>query len=111
MIPKKLVIVGLRGTPTRSRTGPHRWEPRRSTVSFCQQEDRLVRRLELLHDRKAISIAEAVLRQMTGVLPKTETCPQTAEFSSLWDFEELYGAPADFACGYCKKRADVVRRT
>jgi transcriptional regulatory protein RtcR len=100
MAAKKLVIIGLLGTQLDRGLGPHRWEGWRPTVSLCQQEDLLVCRLELLHDRKATARAEVVAGDITSVSPETEVRRHTVEFSDAWDFEEVYGALADFARGY-----------
>src|ERR1700742_1545530 len=102
---KKLVILGLLGTQLDRGVGPRRWESWRPTVSLCQQEDLLVCRLELLHDRKATSLAEAVAKDITSVSPETEVRRHTVEFKDPWDFEEVYGALADFARG-CKFQPD-----
>ncbi|MDB6153142.1 MAG: Fis family transcriptional regulator [Chthoniobacteraceae bacterium] len=100
MASKKLVIFGLLGTQLDRGIGPQRWENWRPTVSLCQQEDLLVSRLELLHDRKASSMAEAVAEDIVKVSPETEVRRHTVGFSDAWDFEEVYGALADFARGY-----------
>lgn len=100
MASKKLVILGLLGTQLDRGVGPRRWEGWRPTVSLCQQEDLLVSRLELLHDRKATAMAEGVAADITSVSPETEVRRHTVEFSDAWDFEEVYGALADFARGY-----------
>src|SRR6202789_3947522 len=97
---KKLVILGLLGTQLDRGAGPRRWEGWRPTVSLCQQEDLLVSRLELLHDRKSSSMAEGVARDIAGVSPETEVRRHTVEFKDAWDFEEVYGALADFARSY-----------
>jgi len=100
MAAKKLVILGLLGIQLDRGVGPRRWESWRPTVSLCQHEDLLVSRLELLHDRKASSLGEAVSKDISGVSPETEVRRHTVEFTDPWDFEEVYGALADFARGY-----------
>jgi len=97
---KKLVILGLLGTQLDRGQGPRRWENWRPTVCLCQQEDLLVCRLELLHDRKATAMAEGVATDITSVSPETAVHRHTVEFSDPWDFEEVYGALADFARSY-----------
>jgi transcriptional regulatory protein RtcR len=97
---KKLVILGLLGTQLDRGAGSRRWEEWRPTVSLCQHEELLVDRLELLHDRKRTSLAETVVRDIAGVSPETETRRHIVEFGDPWDFEEVYGALADFARGY-----------
>src|SRR5258707_10413041 len=97
---KKLVILGLLGNQLDRGTGPQRWESWRPTVSLCQQEDLLVARLELLHGRKATALAEAVADDARSVSPETEVRRHTVEIADPWDFEEVYGALADFCRGY-----------
>lgn len=100
MAAKKLVILGLLGTQLDRSRGAQRWEGWRPTVSLCQHEDLLVSRLEVLHDGKGASLAETVARDITSVSPETEVRRHTVAFSDPWDFEEVYGALADFARGY-----------
>jgi transcriptional regulatory protein RtcR len=100
MAAKKLVIIGLLGTQLDRGVGPRRWEGWRPTVSLCQQEDLLVCRLELLHDRHSTVMAEGIASDIASVSPETEVRRHTVEFSDAWDFEEVYGALADFARGY-----------
>ncbi|MES2570188.1 MAG: RNA repair transcriptional activator RtcR [Verrucomicrobiota bacterium] len=100
MAAKKLVILGLLGIQLDRGAGPHRWEAWRPTVSLCQQEDLLVCRLELLHEAKAAPLAELLAGDIVGVSPETEVRRHTIEFKDPWDFEEVYGALADFARGY-----------
>ncbi|EDY17195.1 regulator of RNA terminal phosphate cyclase [Chthoniobacter flavus Ellin428] len=97
---KKLVILGLLGTQLDRGVGPRRWEMWRPTVSLCQQEELLVDRLELLHDRKATSLGGTVAEDIAGVSPETEVRRHEVEFRDAWDFEEVYGALADFARSY-----------
>jgi transcriptional regulatory protein RtcR len=100
MASKKLVVFGLLGTQLDRGIGPQRWENWRPTVSLCQQEDLLVCRLELLHDRKATLTAETVADDIAHVSPETQVRRHGVEFADPWDFEEVYGALAGFARGY-----------
>ena len=102
---KKLVILGLLGTQLDRGSGSRRWEGWRPTVSLCQHEDLLVDRIELLHDRKFTALAETVGKDIESVSPETEVRRHTIEFRDAWDFEEVYGALADFARG-CKFQPD-----
>ena len=97
---KKLVILGLLGTQLDSGKHAHRWESWRPTVSLCQHDNLLVGRLELLHDRRYTNLAETVTTDITGVSPETEVRRHLVEFGDPWDFEEVYGALADFSRGY-----------
>jgi transcriptional regulatory protein RtcR len=96
---KRLVILGLLGTQLDRGSGATRWEGWRPTVSLCQHEDLLVHRVELLHDRKATTLAETVSADIVGVSPETEVRRHVIEFQDPWDFEEVYGTLADFARG------------
>ncbi len=100
MARKKLVIIGLVGTQLDRGAGSNRWERWRPTVSLCQHDDLLVDRLELLHDRHSTSLATMVAVDIASVSPETEVRPHTVVFGDAWDFEEVYGALADFARGY-----------
>jgi transcriptional regulatory protein RtcR len=97
---KKLVILGLLGTQLDRGSGPRRWEGWRPSVSLCQHDDLLVSRLELLHDRHGTALAETVATDIAGVSPETEARRHLVEFRDAWDFEEVYGALADFVRGY-----------
>ena len=100
MLTKKLVVLGLLGTQLDGGKHVHRWESWRPTVSLCQHNDLLVGRLELLHDRRYTSLAGTVTTDITGVSPETEVRQHIVEFGDPWDFEEVYGALADFARSY-----------
>src|SRR3982750_2949255 len=97
---KKQVILGLIGTQLDRGVGPRRWEGWRPSVSLCQHEDLLVDRLELLHDRRSTALAEVVANDVGSVSPETEARRHIVEFRDAWDFEEVYGALADFVRGY-----------
>src|SRR4051812_8956834 len=97
---KRLVILGLLGTQLDRGIGARRWEAWRPTISLCQHQELLVDRLELLHDQKYSSLATTVAADIAGVSPETLVNLQLAQFSDPWDFEEVYGALADFARSY-----------
>src|SRR6185369_14730021 len=94
---KKLVVIGLLGTQLDRGADSRRWEMWRPTVSLCQHEDLLVDRLELLHDLKHTTLAETVAADIAGVSPETDARRHLIELRDPWDFEEVYGALADFA--------------
>ena len=97
---KKLVVLGLLGTQLDQGKSAARWESWRPTVSMCQHEELLVGRLELLHDRHYTNLAETVAADIGSVSPETDVRRHVVGFSDPWDFEEVYGALADFARGY-----------
>lgn len=94
---KKLVVISLLGTALDRGTGPGRWENWRPTVSLGQQEDLLVDRLELLHDRKFEEQAKLVAEDFVGVSPESEVRRHHVGFQDPWDFEEVYGVLAEYA--------------
>jgi transcriptional regulatory protein RtcR len=100
MARKKRVVIGLIGTVLDSGLGPNRWEKWRPTVSLCQQEDFLVDRLELLHQRQTTKLADLLADDIKSVSPETEVRKSLIEFNDAWDFEEVYGALHEFARHY-----------
>ena len=97
---KKRVIIGLVGTVLDAGQGPNRWEKWRPTVSLCQQEDFLVDRIELLHQRQATKLADLLSADIKSVSPETEVRQSLIEFNNAWDFEEVYGALHEFTRNY-----------
>ena len=69
-------------------------------MSICQHEELLVGRLELLHDRRYTALAQTVAADIGRVSPETVVRQHLVELGDPWDFEEVYGALADFARGY-----------
>ncbi|HKQ50432.1 MAG TPA: RNA repair transcriptional activator RtcR [Phycisphaerae bacterium] len=94
------VIVGLLGTTLDRGDGPDRWAAWRPTVSLCQHEDLLVRRLELLIDPKIESLAKQVAVDIRSVAPETDVRTHAIDLRDPWDFEEVYGALHGFARNY-----------
>jgi transcriptional regulatory protein RtcR len=94
---KKRVIIGLVGTVLDRGGGPKRWENWRPTVSLCQHEDFLVDRLDLIYGKQAMRTAEQVVLDLASVSPETAIGRHIVEFQDPWDFQEVYGALADFA--------------
>ncbi len=94
---KKTVVLGFLGTVLDRRTKSHaRWSSWRPTVALCQQEDFLVHRLELIHDRRSRSLAEQVRGDIGTVSPATEVLLIEMEIRDPWDFEEVYTCLHDF---------------
>lgn len=94
------VIIGLLGTTLDRGEGPDRWAAWRPTVSLCQHEDLLVKRLELLTDIKSERIAKQVATDIRSVAPETEVKLHEIDFHDPWDFEEVYGTLHQFARNY-----------
>jgi transcriptional regulatory protein RtcR len=97
---KDIVAIGLFGSTLDSGKGPDRWERWRPTVSLCQHENLLVKRLELLYERKFLVLAEQVASDIAACSPETDTRMTEIEFGDPWDFEQVYGALHDFAREY-----------
>lgn len=57
-------------------------------------------RFELLHGSNVKSLAAEVCQDMKSVSPETDVRQHILELRDPWDFEEVYGALADFAKTY-----------
>jgi transcriptional regulatory protein RtcR len=97
---KPTVVIGLLGPVLDAGDGPRRWERWRPTISICQHDDLVVKRLELLHQRKFTKLAAALTRDIGDVSPETEVVPRHLEFNDAWDFEQVFAALHDFARTY-----------
>lgn len=98
--PKPTVVLGLLGTTLDTGKGPKRWERWRPTVSLCQHEDFIVDRLELIHDRRANSLAEQVIEDIASVSPETKVVQHTMAMRDPWDFDEVFAKLHDFVRAY-----------
>ncbi|MFO0873377.1 MAG: RNA repair transcriptional activator RtcR [Phycisphaerales bacterium] len=96
---KSTVVFGLLGTVLDGGAGPRRWERWRPSVALCQQEDLLVSRFELLHDRRHLALARTVRDDIASISPETQLRLHEVNFKDPWDLEEVYGALADFVRG------------
>lgn len=99
-MPKKRVILGLLGTTLDVGRGPARWERWRPTISLTQHEDLAIDRMELLHPRIGIALAEQVRADIAQVSPETSINLHLVDPRDPWDFEEVYTALHDFASTY-----------
>ncbi|HKS16854.1 MAG TPA: RNA repair transcriptional activator RtcR [Planctomycetota bacterium] len=100
MTRRKVVVLGLLGPTLDQGQGPHRWDRWRPTVDLCRQEDLVVDRLDLLHQKKFASLGEQIERDILSVSPETEVVRRPIEFADPWDFQDVYGALHDFARDY-----------
>lgn len=98
--PKPIVVLGLLGTTLDTGKGPKRWERWRPTVSLCQHEDFIVDRLELIHDKRSISLANQVIEDITSVSPETQVVTHNLALRDPWDFDEVFAKLHDFARSY-----------
>jgi transcriptional regulatory protein RtcR len=99
MAARPIVVIGFLGTVL-DQGKLNRWERWRPTVSLCQNEDLLVARLELLHDRAHAALAERIRGDIATVSPETEVRARVVEIPNPWDFESVYGVLHDFARAY-----------
>ncbi|MBL7238875.1 RNA repair transcriptional activator RtcR family protein [Komagataeibacter rhaeticus] len=90
------VVIGFLGTKLDQ--GRRRsWRP---SVQICAHSDFPVDRLELLHDRRNLRLAEKVARDAIALSPQTEVRLVDMELANPWDFQEVYGKLYDFAESY-----------
>ena len=97
---KKNVVIGFLGNNLDGGKGNRRWEHWRPSVAMCQQEDLLIDRVDLLHDRRQYKQTEIVSQDIAGVSPETEVRTHLVEMRDPWDFQEVYGTLHDFALDY-----------
>ncbi|MFT9383122.1 MAG: RNA repair transcriptional activator RtcR family protein [Acetobacter orientalis] len=90
------VVIGFLGT-TLDQGRRRSWRP---SVQICAQPDFPIDRLELLHDRRHLSLAEKVARDIVALSPQTEVRLVDMELDNPWDFQEVYGKLYDFAESY-----------
>ncbi|MGE0131315.1 MAG: RNA repair transcriptional activator RtcR [Blastocatellales bacterium] len=94
---KDVVVIGMLGSNVDSGERPERWERWRPTVAVCQQEDLVVKRFELLYQKRHEKLARTVIADIGAVSPETTVRASQIEFNDPWDLEEVYGALHDFA--------------
>ena len=95
-----IVLLGLLGTTLDRGLEMSRWERWRPTVALFQHEHLLIKRFELLYQRRFEKIAERVLEDIANISPETELRSHIVEFDDPWDFEPVYESLHDFAKGY-----------
>ncbi|HXG65857.1 MAG TPA: RNA repair transcriptional activator RtcR [Blastocatellia bacterium] len=100
MAEKDNVVIGFVGSVLDRGEGAERWEKWRPTVSLCQHENFLIKRLELLYQTRFTRLAETVAEDIASVSPETRVRLVKIEFDDAWDFEQVYGALHDFASAY-----------
>ncbi|TYC52190.1 sigma 54-dependent transcriptional regulator [Rhodobacterales bacterium] len=93
---KKNVVIGFLGTQLDAGK-KRRWRP---SVAVTQQGAFPVHRLELLHDRDFLRLAQRVKQDIEDASPATEVLLQQVDMKDPWDFQEVYGALFDFARSY-----------
>ncbi len=96
---RKTVVIGLLGV-TLDRPRGDRWSSWRPSVGLCQQQDLVVDRFELLHQKRFGLLAEQVEADLASVSPETEVRRSFIEFRDPWDFQNVYSALHDFVRDY-----------
>lgn len=97
---KPRVVIGFLGSTLDQGKTPDRWQRWRPTVALCQHEDLLISRLDLLHGRPHIALANRVEKDIAQVSPDTEVKRHLVDFRDPWDFEEVFAALHAFARDY-----------
>ena len=97
---KASVIFGLVGTTLDAGIGEERWNRWRPSVSLCQHEDLLVKRLELMFDGAHVKLAELLLADVAIVSPETEVKLHTISMGAPWDFEAVFDELHRFSQSY-----------
>ena len=96
----RTVALSFLGTQIDAGKGPDRWNRWRPSVALCQQEDLVIDRFDLIHDRRHTKLAELIEEDVRGVSPETEVVHHVIDFANPWDFQEVYSAMRDFADAY-----------
>ena len=96
----KTVAISVLGTQIDAGKNADRWNRWRPSVALCQQDDLIIDRLELIHDRRHTALAKVVTEDIASVSAETEVVPHVIDFKNPWDFEEVYNALRDFADRY-----------
>ena len=96
----KTVALSFVGTKIDAGKGPDRWNRWRPNVALCQQDDLVIDRLDLIHDKRHKTLADLLEKDIQGVSPETELVHHIIDFSNPWDFQEVYSAMRDFADAY-----------
>ncbi|HEX5085727.1 MAG TPA: RNA repair transcriptional activator RtcR [Blastocatellia bacterium] len=94
---REIVIIGMLGPTVDGGDGPERWDRWRPTVAVCQQEDLIVKRFEMLYQKRYERLARTVIDDIGSISPETTVRSTRLEFNDPWDLEEVYGALHDFA--------------
>jgi transcriptional regulatory protein RtcR len=97
---KPRVAIGFLGTTLDLGKTADRWQRWRPTISLFQHDDLLIDRLELIHARNHVALAELIASDVTQISPGTAVRSHIMDLKDAWDFEEVYGALHEFARAY-----------
>jgi transcriptional regulatory protein RtcR len=98
--PRPLVAIGLLGPTLDAGGDPKRWNRWRPTVGLFQQNELVISRFEMLHQRRFDGLAKTISADIVQVSPQTTVFSKHIEFSNPWDFEDVYSTLWGFARGY-----------
>lgn len=90
------VVIGFLGTNLDAGKR-RRWRP---SVQINEHTGFPINRLELLHDRRWVGLAEKIREEVSSKNPETEVLLHQIDVADPWDFEEMYGTLYDFARDY-----------
>jgi transcriptional regulatory protein RtcR len=97
---RPLVAIGLLGPTLDAGRDQKRWNRWRPTVGLHMQDDLVISRFEMLHQRRFDTLADGIAADIRQVSPQTTVKSRHIEFTDAWDFESVYGALWGFAAGY-----------
>ena len=100
---RPLVAIGLIGPTLDAGRDQKRWSRWRPTVGLHMQEDLVISRFEMLHQRRFDRLAEGIAEDIRQVSPQTAVHSRHIEFTDPWDIEDVYGALWGFARSYAWK--------
>ncbi len=100
---RPLVAIGLLGPTLDAGGDARRWSRWRPTVGLHMQEDLVISRFEMLHQRRFDRLAEGIAADIRQVSPQTTVHSRHIEFTDPWDLGDVYGALWGFARGYAWK--------
>ena len=96
MVTRRTVAIGFVGLRLDAGHGSKRWDRWRPSVCLAQQDDLLLDRFELLHQRSHQKLAMAVAKDIRQVSPETQVRPVAVDIENPWDLEEVYAALHDY---------------
>jgi len=97
---RPLIAIGLLGPTLDAGRDQKRWNRWRPSIGLHMQDDLVISRFEMLHQRTFDRLAAGIAADITQVSPSTVVKSRHIVFSDPWDFEDVYGALWGFAAGY-----------
>jgi transcriptional regulatory protein RtcR len=103
---RPLVAISLLGTTLDKGRGHDRWERWRPNVGLCSQPALPIDRVELIHTRNWLALAQLIAKDIAETSPRTNVNLHPVTLNDPWDFEEVYASLHDFASTYPFKTDD-----